>query len=67
MGPSHWEVAGEDLAEAIVKPSLNESNKGGHNVLLDRCLCSEAGVYFLCHFQEICELEHYWVALLRSE
>ena len=34
VGPAHREVAGEDLAEALVKLSLNESDEGGWNVLL---------------------------------
>ena len=41
VGPEPWEVAGEGLAEALVKLSLNHSNKGGRHVLLYRCLCSE--------------------------
>ena len=28
VGPVHQEVAGEDLAEALVELGLNESNKG---------------------------------------
>ena len=64
VGPAHREVAGEDLAEALIKLSLNESNEGCRHVLLDRCLCSEAGVHFVCCLQERCELEHCWVALL---
>ena len=47
VGPAHWEVAGEDLAEALVELSLNESNVGCQHVLLDRFLCSEAGVHFV--------------------
>ena len=39
VGPEHREVAGEDLAKAIVELILNESNKGCQNFLLDRCLC----------------------------
>ena len=66
MGLDNWEVAGEDLAEALVEISLNESNKGCRNVLLDRCLCSEAGVHFVYCFQECCELKYRWVAFLRS-
>ena len=42
VGPAHREVAGEDLAEALVELSLNDPNKGCRNVLLERCLCSEA-------------------------
>ena len=38
VGPLHREVAGEDLEEALVELSLNESNQGCWNVLLDRCL-----------------------------
>ena len=67
VGPVHWEVAGEDLAEALVKLSMNESNEGCQHVLLDHCLCSEAGVYLVCRFQECFELKHRWMALLRSE
>ena len=62
--PVHREVADEDLVEALVELSLNESNEGCRHVLLDRCLCSEAVVHFVCCLQERCELEHYWVALL---
>ena len=51
VGPAHREVAGEDLAEALVELSLNNSNEGCQHVLLDRCLCSEAGVRFVCCFQ----------------
>ena len=67
MGPAHQEVAGEDLVEDIVKLILNDSNKGERRVLLYCSLCPEAGVYFLCRFQERCELKNCWVALLRSE
>ena len=42
VGPAHQEVAGEDLAEALVELSLNESNESGRHVLLHRPLCSEA-------------------------
>ena len=42
VGPSHHEVAGEALAEALVELSLNESNGSGRNVLLHRRLCVEA-------------------------
>ena len=35
-GPAHREMAVEDLAEALVELSLNESNKGCWHVLLDR-------------------------------
>ena len=38
LGPSHREVAGEDLVEALVELSLNESKEGCRHVLLDRCL-----------------------------
>ena len=48
VGPAHREVAGEDLVEALVELSLNESNEGCQHVLLDRCLCLEAGVHFVC-------------------
>ena len=58
VGPAHREVAGEDLAEALVKLSLNYSNKGGWNVLLYLCLYSETGVSPPCRFQERCELKH---------
>ena len=51
VGPEHREVAGEDLAEALVKISLNESNEGGQHVLLHRCLLLEAGVYLVCRLQ----------------
>ena len=64
VGPAHREVAGEDLAEAVVELILNESEEGCRHVLLDRCLFSEARVYLVCCFQESCELEHRWVALL---
>ena len=36
VGPKHREVAGEDLAEAFVELSLNESNQGCRHILLDR-------------------------------
>ena len=48
VGPAHREVVGEDLAEDFVELNLNESNEGFRHVLLDRCLCSEAGVDFVC-------------------
>ena len=51
MGPAQREVAGEDLAEALVKLSLNESNEFDRNVLLYGCLCLEAVVYFFCRFK----------------
>ena len=41
VGPAHREVAGEVLAEALVKLSLNNSNEGGRHVLLYQCLRSE--------------------------
>ena len=47
VGPANREVAGEDLPEALVELSLNESNEGFRRVLLDRCLCSEVGVHFV--------------------
>ena len=70
--PEHREVAGEDLAEALVELSLNESNEGCRYALLDLCLCSEEVVYLVCLFQECCELKHCWVAnkvnyLLRAQ
>ena len=40
--PAHREVAGENLSEALIELSLDESNKGVRNVLLGRCLGSEA-------------------------
>ena len=40
-GPDHREMAGGGLAEALIKLSLNELNKGGRPVLLYLCLCSE--------------------------
>ena len=67
MGPEHQELAGKDLAEALVKLSLNESNEGGRHVLLHRFLSSEAEVYLVRRLQECCELKHRWVALLWSE
>ena len=54
VGPAHREVAGEDLAEALVELSLNDPNKGCRNFLLDLCLCSETGVHFVCRLQERC-------------
>ena len=36
VGPAHREMAGEDLAEAIVELSLNELNEGGRHILLHR-------------------------------
>ena len=42
VGPAHWEVAGEGLAEAIIELSLNKSNESGRHVLLYRLLFSEA-------------------------
>ena len=66
VGPSHREVGGEDLAEALVELSLNESKEGFRHILLDRCLGSEAGVHFIFCFQECCDLKHRWVAFLRS-
>ena len=45
--PVHREVDDEDLVEVLVELSLNESNEGFQNVLLDRCLCSEVGVHFV--------------------
>ena len=63
--PAHREVAGEDLSEALVELSLNQLNKVFWNILLDRFLCSEAGVYFVHCFQECCRLKHQWVALLQ--
>ena len=47
VGPAHREVDGEDLAEDLVELGLNESNESVRHVLLNRRLCSEAGVYFL--------------------
>ena len=47
VGPAHREVAIEDLSEALVEISLNESDEGCRHVLLNLCLCSEAGVYFI--------------------
>ena len=41
VGPAHREVAGEGLAEALVKLSLNELNARGRNVLLHHLLCLE--------------------------
>ena len=38
VGPAHREVAGEDLPEALIELSLNESSKGCRYILLDRCL-----------------------------
>ena len=52
MGPLYREVAGEDLEEALVKLSLNESDKGGRHVLLYHCLCSKTGVYLFRRCQE---------------
>ena len=54
VGPAHREVAGEDLAGALVELSFNESNKGGWHVLLHHCQCSKAGVYLLCGFKDRC-------------
>ena len=39
--PSHREVAGENLSEALVEISLDEFNEGGRHILLGRCLGSE--------------------------
>ena len=41
VGPEHWEVADEGLVEALVKLSVNESNKSGRHVLLQSSLFSE--------------------------
>ena len=60
VGPAHREVSGEDLAEALVKLSLNESNEGFQNVLLDRCQCSKVGVYLVRRFEKCFKR---WVAL----
>ena len=60
VGPAHREVSGEDLAEALVKLSLNESNEGCQNVLLDRCQCSKVGVYLVRRFEKCFKR---WVAL----
>ena len=67
VGTAHREVAGEDLAESLVKLSLNDLEKGDRHVLLYRYLCSDTGVYFFRRYQECCELEHCWLALLRTE
>ena len=40
--PAHWEVAGENLSEALVELGLNESDDGGRHVLLGPCLGLEA-------------------------
>ena len=40
--PAHWEVAGENLSEALVELGLNEYDEGGRHVLLGRFLGSEA-------------------------
>ena len=66
LGPAHQKVTGEDLTEAVVELSLNESNEGCWHVLFDRCLCLEAGVHFVCSFQECCDIKHRLVAFLRS-
>ena len=66
VGPAHRGVAGENLEEALVEFSLNELNEGCRNVLLNRCLCSEVGVHFVCCLQERYELKHQWVVLLWS-
>ena len=36
--PTHQEVDGENLSEALIELGLNESNKGGRHVLLGSCL-----------------------------
>ena len=64
MGTAHWEVAGEDLAEALVKIGLDESNESSQHVLLYFRLCSEAVVDLFRCFKEICEIEHCRVAFL---
>ena len=46
---AHRYVAGEDLAESLFELSLNDSNECCRNVLLELCLCSEAGFYFVCY------------------
>ena len=67
MGPAHWEVAGEDLVEALDELSLNELNKGIHHVLLHRCLCSKTIVYFFCRCQERCKLKYCRMEILGTE
>ena len=67
MGTAHHEIAGEDLAEALIKISLDESDECGRHVLLYRCLWLKTGFYFFRRYRECCDLEHFWVALLRPE
>ena len=64
MGTAHWEVAGEDLAEALVEISLDESNESSQHVLLYFRLCSEAVVDPAHCNKEVCEIEHFQVAFL---
>ena len=45
VGPAHREVAGEGLAEALVKLSFNYSNESGRHVLLHRHRCLETLVH----------------------
>ena len=52
VGPAHREVADEDLAEALVKLSLNELDEGGRHVLLYHYLRSKAGFYLFRLYQE---------------
>ena len=64
MGPAHREVAGKDLAEALIELGLDELNESSWDVLLYCRLCSEAGVDHVCCFEEICDLKHCRVVLL---
>ena len=67
VGLAQREVAGKDLAEALVEIGLNELNKSVRNVLLHCRLCAEAGVDFVCCFDERREFENCQVAFLRTE
>ena len=67
VGPLHREVAGKDMAEALVELGLNNSNERGRHVLLHRRLYLGAGVDFVCGFKERREFEHCRVAFLRTE
>ena len=58
LGTAHWEVAGEDLAEALVEIGLDESNESSQHVLLYFRLCLEAVVDPVHCYQEFCEIEH---------
>ena len=67
VGPAHREMDGKYLAEDLIELGLNESNESGQHVLLHRRLLLEAGIDFLCGFDEHRKFEHCWVAFLRTD